>query len=73
MRSVDERLETLEYKTDTLENALGRFIIKQMFILNRFERGMESLKQEMKNFKDEMKAFKYEMSTFKDEIKRDRI
>ncbi len=69
MRSVDERLETLEYKTDTLESALGRFIINTNVYLNRFERGMESLREEMKVFKDEMKDFKDEMKTFKDEMK----
>ncbi len=69
MRSVDERLETLEDKTDTLESALGKFIINTNMYLNRFEKGMEALKDEMKAFKDEMKAFKDEMKTFKDEMK----
>ncbi|MGQ9608427.1 MAG: hypothetical protein ACUVWN_03940 [bacterium] len=69
MRSVDERLETLEDKADTLESALGRFIINTNMYLNRFEKGLEALRDEMKAFKDEMKDFKDEMKAFKDEMK----
>ncbi len=54
----------IEQRVDRLEEALMRLV----YIQQKTEMEIQSLKNEMKDFKDEMLAFKDEMKVFKDEM-----
>ncbi len=70
--SLQDRMEKVETRTDTLETILGQFIASTNKMVIRMENDTKQFKDEMKDFKDEMKEFKDEMKDFKDEMRRSR-
>ncbi len=73
---LDEKVEALEEKTESLESILSRFIISTNTALTRLEHdtntALTRLEREMREFKNEMSAFKDEMSAFKKDAEADR-
>ena len=67
--ALEERVDIVEDRADSLETVLKHFIISTNNSLSRLEHSMSDFKDEMKDFKDEMKDFKDEMLVFKDEMK----
>ncbi len=74
--NLSEKVDHLDLRMDSLESALGTFIISTNAALLRmerdtrnFKREMQEFKGEMREFKDEMREFKDEMSEFKDEMR----
>lgn len=56
-------------RVNTLEHALGSFIIQTEKAITSLSNDVKSLNKEMKEFKDEMRVFKDEMRGFKDDMK----
>ena len=55
-------------RVNTLEHALGSFIIQTEKAITSISNEVKVLSREMKDFKDEMRGFKDEMKEFKDEM-----
>ncbi len=77
---LQEKVDTLETRTDSLETILGQFISSVNKAMIRLETDTRNFRDEMKDFKDEvradtknlkdeMKEFKNEMKEFKNEMK----
>ncbi len=73
--NLQEKVDKLETRTDSLENILGRFISSVNRTMVRLETDTLNFRQEIKEFKDEVRAdtknLKDEMRDFKDEIRAD--
>ncbi len=64
--NLQEQVDILETRTDSLESVLGQFISSMNKMMLRQEAAAQKFTDEMKEFKDEMKEFKGEMSLFRD-------
>ncbi len=73
--SLQEKVDTLETRTDSLETILGQFIASANKAMIRLETDTRNFRDEMKDFKDEVRAdtknLKDEMKDFKDEVRAD--
>ncbi len=67
--NLQEKVDILETRTDSLESILGRFISSANRTMIRLETDTLNFRREMQDFKDEMQDFKDEMKDFKDEMK----
>ncbi len=71
--AIQEELDHLDDRADTLEIILGQFMVSTNKALLRLEKSFESLHGEMKEFKDEMKAYRERSeksdNQFRDEMK----
>lgn len=59
----------IKERINTLEHALGSFIIQTEKAINSISAEVKTLSKEMREFKSEMKGFKDEMLDFKDEMR----
>ncbi len=73
--NLQEKVDNLETRTDSLENILGQFISSVNRTMIRLETDTLNFRQEINEFKDEIRAdtksLKAEMKEFKDEIRAD--
>ena len=59
----------IKERVNTLEHALGSFMIQTEKAISSLSKEVQHLSQEMREFKAEMRDFKDEMKDFKDEMK----